>query len=197
MASKKQNNVNSAENQNTIEYKIEKASEILERNIGFITSCDNKTSIVLTIVGVLFTIILTTDGIDTIYNIICSSISAITFFNLLYLFCFFVSLLILFLGICNLINILIARTYLNPTGIHSSKSISFFSGINKYKDYKTYKKKFYSMSKQELLDDLVSEIYINADIATKKYNHYNRGLKLTIIGFLLFTVFLLIGLYLY
>ena len=53
------------------------------------------------------------------------------------------------------------------------------------------------MSEQELLDELISQIYINSDIASKKYNKYNKGVKWTIIGFGLFVVILLIGIYLY
>ena len=55
-----------------IEYKIEKATETLERNIGFISNCDNKTSIVLTALGVLLTIILTNDGLNAIFSIVRS-----------------------------------------------------------------------------------------------------------------------------
>lgn len=47
-----------------LEYKIEIATQILDRNIGFVTNCDNKTSIVLATFGVLLAIILTNEGVN-------------------------------------------------------------------------------------------------------------------------------------
>lgn len=69
-------------------------------------------------------------------------------------------------------------------------------GIKKHGDQETYKRQFKMMSKQELLDDLIEEIYINAEIATAKYAKYNKGLQITIIGFIAFVVLLVIGIYL-
>ena len=53
-----------------IKYKIEIATQTLERNISFVVNCDNKTSIVLAIVGALLTIILTNEGLNEIFCII-------------------------------------------------------------------------------------------------------------------------------
>lgn len=53
------------------------------------------------------------------------------------------------------------------------------------------------MSKEDLLNDLIKEIYINADIASIKYATYNLGLKRTSIGFIVFVVLLLVGIYIY
>lgn len=180
-----------------IEYKIEKATETLERNIGFISNCDNKTSIVLTALGVLLTIILTNDGLNAIFSIVRSCINEKTFCSILYLICFAITLVILFVGIYNLGSVLIARTSINVKRDNSSHSRIFFSGIIKSGAFETYKEKFYAMNRQELLDELIAEIYINSDIATKKYNKYNAGLRLSAIGFLSFVLTLLIGIYIY
>lgn len=51
-----------------IEYKIEIATQTLDRNIGFVTNCDNKTSIVLATFGVLLAIILTNEGLNEIFK---------------------------------------------------------------------------------------------------------------------------------
>lgn len=184
-------------NDEEIEYKIEKATQTLDRNIGFINNCDSKTSIVLTALGVLLTIILTNDGLNAIFNIVRSCINEITFCNVLYLICFAITLVILFFGMYNLGSVLIARTSTNMKGDNLLNSRIFFSGIIKNGDFEMYKERFYAMNRQELLDELIAEIYINADIATKKYNKYNAGLRLSIIGFLLFILILLIGIYIY
>ena len=57
-----------------LNYKIEIATQILDRNIGFITNCDNKSSIVLASFGVLLAIILTNEGLNEIFNIVNANI---------------------------------------------------------------------------------------------------------------------------
>lgn len=185
------------DNSDEIRYKIEKATETLERNIGFITNCDTKTSIVLTAIGVLLTIILTNDGLEKIFSIVKACITEKTLYSITYLICFGVTVLILFLGLYNLLSVLIARTDIKSKGINSSKSNIFFVGISENKNLQTYKDKFCSMNQHELLEEIIAEIYVNAYIATIKYKKYNIGLKLTIIGFILFVIVLLVGIYAY
>ena len=63
-------------NKEEIEYKIEIATQTLDRNIGFVTNCDNKTSIILALVGVLITVILTNEGLNEILYIVKNSIES-------------------------------------------------------------------------------------------------------------------------
>lgn len=185
------------DNNDEVKYKIEKATETLERNIGFITNCDTKTSIVLTATGVLLTIILTNDGLKKIFCIVKTCLDEKSLYSITYLICFGITVLILFLGLYNLVSVLIARTDIKSKGIDSSKSNIFFVGISENKNLQRYKDKFYSMNQHELLDEIIAEIYVNAYIATIKYKKYNIGLKLTIIGFILFVIVLLVGIYAY
>lgn len=185
------------DNNDEVKYKIEKATETLERNIGFITNCDTKTSIVLTAIGVLLTIILTNDGLGKIFSIVKTCLNEKSIYSIMYLICFGITVLILFLGLYNLLSVLIARTDIKSKGINSSKSNIFFVGISKNKNFETYKDRFYSMNQHEFLDEIIAEIYANAYIATIKYKKYNIGLKLTIIGFILFVIVLLVGIYAY
>ena len=62
-----------------LEYKIEIATQTLDRNIGFVINCDNKTSIVLATFGVLLAIILTNEGLNEIFNIVKACIAIKTF----------------------------------------------------------------------------------------------------------------------
>lgn len=180
-----------------LDFKIEIATQTLERNISFIASCDNKTSIVLTSIGVLLTIILTNDGLNEIFDIINTCLSIKTYCNLLYALSFAISIVVLGTGIMNLGRVLIAKVSEEASGIEAKNSRIFFSGIIKNGDFSTYRNLFCSMTKQELLEELIAQIYINANIATQKYKDYNLGLKRTIIGFLMFIALLLIGIYLY
>ena len=171
--------------------KINEAKATLDRNIMFVSNCDSKTSIVLSATGVLLTIILTNDGIKTIFNIIKFCISQKSFCNIMFLLFFAISIALLFIGFYNLCMVLIARTK------NTSESRIFFSGIASFNDKNTYLQKFAAMTPEEYLDELVTEIYANAKIAVIKYKKYNTGFKFTIIGFTLFTVMLLMGIYLY
>lgn len=180
-----------------LDFKIEIATQTLERNISFIASCDNKTSIVLTSIGVLLTIILTNDGLNEIFDIINTCLSIKTYCNLLYALSFAISIVVLGTGIMNLGRVLIAKVSEEASGIEAKNSRIFFSGIIKNGDFSAYRNLFCSMTKQELLEELIAQIYINANIATQKYKDYNLGLKRTIIGFLMFIALLLIGIYLY
>lgn len=180
-----------------LEYKIEIASQILDRNIGFVTNCDNKTSIVLATFGVLLAIILTNEGLNEIFNIVKACILTKTFCSIVYLLCFVSAFFVMMLGMFNLGNVLIAKTSEEAIGRKEENSCIFFAGIRKNGDYNTYHKKFYAMSKEDLLNDLNEQIYINADIASIKYATYNRGFKRTIVGFIFFVVLLLIGIYIY
>lgn len=174
-------------------YKIEIATQTLDRNIGFITNCDNKTSIVLASFGVLLTIIFTNEGLNKILNIVKTSIETKTFCSILYLVCLAGATFVLFLGMFYLGSALVAKTSEEAIGRKDDSSRIFFSGIRKNGDCKTYNQKFRAMDEENLLNDLIEQIYINADIADTKYASYNRGLKCTAIGFFFFVAFLLVG----
>lgn len=187
----------SMSNQEDLEYKIEVATQTLDRNITFVQNCDNKTSIVLAAFGVLLTIILTNEGMNKIFDIIKTCIQIKTFCNIFYLVCFAVAIFVMLWGMFNLGSVLIARTSKEAVGRTNENSRIFFAGIKKSGDYRTYHQRFCAMSKEDLLNDLIKEIYINADIASIKYATYNLGLKRTSIGFIVFVVLLLVGIYIY
>ena len=184
-------------NEENLEYKIEIATQTLDRNIGFVTNCDNKISITLAAFGVLLAIILTNEGLNKIFNIVKTCIEVKNFYSISYLVCFAFAILVMLRGMFNLWSVLAAKTSEEAIGRKDENSRIFFAGIRKSGDYKTYNQRFYAMSKKDLLDDLIEQIYINADIASIKYATYNLGLKRMSIGFILFVVLLLAGIYIY
>lgn len=180
-----------------LKYKIEIATQTLDRNIGFVTNCDNKTSIVLASFGVLLTIILSNEGLNKIFTIVKTCIETKAFCNKLYLLCLAGAAFVMVLGMFNLGRVLTAKTSEEAIGRKNEGSRIFFAGIRKNINYKIYNQKFLAMDRESLLNDLIEQIYINADIAATKYASYNRGLRRTAIGFLFFVVLLLIGIYIY
>ena len=156
--SRKKIKVKCKQSEKDLEYKIGIATQTLERNIGFVTSCDTKTSIVLAIVGVLLTIILTNEGLNEIYNIIKSCVTTKGFCNVVYLVCFIASIFIMAMGVFKLVGVLIARTTQKSIGREETASLIFFAGIKKSGDCNNYKEKFNVMSREDLLNDLIKEI---------------------------------------
>lgn len=178
---------------------IDIATQTLERNMSLISNCDTKTSIVLTTIGGLLAIILTSDGFSTIYDIVVKCINEKSFCNVLYLSFLVGTICVLSVGLWNLVSALVARVdckSVTDINLQSDSNI-FFAGICRNPDYFTYEKKFIGMNESELLKQLIKEIYINSKIASAKYHKYNIGLKLSIIGFVFFIFVLLIGIYLY
>lgn len=180
-----------------LEYKIEIATQILDRNIGFVKNCDNKTSIVLAAFGVLLAIILTKEGLNEIFNILKTCIEVKSNWHIFYLICFTCAISLFAWGMYKLVSVLVAKTSEEALGRKDESSRIFFTGIKKNGNYVAYQEKFYAMNKEDFLNDLIEQIYINANIASIKYERYNLGLKCTIIGFILFVTFLLIGIYIY
>jgi len=180
-----------------LNYKIEIATQTLDRNISFVANCDNKTSIVLASFGVLLAIILTNEGLNEILNIVKTCIATKTFCNILYLLGLAGATFVMVLGMFNLGSVLAANTSEEAIGRKDESSHIFFAGIRRNGDYKTYNQKFLAMDRESLLNDLIEQIYINADIASIKYASYNRGLRCTAIGFFFFIALLLIGIYIY
>lgn len=182
----------------TMEKKIDYATKTLERNIGFINSCDTKTSIVLAIFGVLLTIIFTSDVSTEIIHIINTAYSTKCCCGVLYLILISASIIVLLIGLKNLICVLIGR--IDVKGNNSSykyDSRIFFSGITKYEDDRKYRNNFSKMTEKEYFDEITNQIFINAKIADVKYQKYNWGLKCLVCGFLTFVVVILIGIFAY
>lgn len=180
-----------------LEFKLEIATQTLDRNINFIANCDNKTSIVLATFLGAFAIILTNEGANKILNIVKTCLETKTFCNILYLLCLISAFFVMMLGVFILGNILIAKTSEEAIGRKAENSRIFFAGIRKSGNYNTYNQRFRTMNKEDLLNDLIEQIYINADIASNKYATYNRGVRCIIIGFTLFVFFIFIGIYIY
>lgn len=168
------------------------AIDILDRTIDFIRNCENKASICLGTFGVILTILLSTEGIDNLKSIIYSAVTQLTFCNILYLLMFFVSVSITIHGLYQIIKVLgVNVNSPEEEGIEGDSKI-FFEPISRNK-YKEYKKKLFSLTEDEFLNNIVSEIYINSCICSEKYRSYKLGLKRTIVGFCAFVILWIIG----
>lgn len=188
----KNNEVNEPDKEE-LDFQILVATQTLERNIGFINNCDNKASIILSVVGVLFAILLTNDGVKNIEGIFRQILLWGNFFTYALIILFIVSVLTIIVGLILLGTVLIGRTSEKAKGMPKTSSNIFFNGINECKSSLEYQNDFKSMDRGRVLDELLSQIYINADIASQKYKRFNLGYKITIIGFSALIILLTVG----
>ncbi len=176
-----------------INEKINIATQTLDRNINFVNNCDNKSSFMLAIVGVILSIVFSDDKILTLIKGLLNELTTpkenmiINIFTIIYLFSVAIFSLMTIFGIICLISVFYAQT--NGCTI---VSLIFFGGICKQKNYS---QKYKTMKKHELLEDLIDQINTNAHIAEKKYKRYNRGFKFSLIGLFSFVFFITIGLF--
>ena len=182
-----------------IHNKIDLAQVALDRTLGLISGCDNKTSIILAIVGVISTILFTEKGLGDLHNIlvkldICGSVGAVMYL------CLFVALVgIICIGLFHLILVLCAKVEISDIqreGVVEDSKF-FFGSISSNKDFYQYKEKFSEMTKEQVLEDLLSQNYINSIIASEKYKNYNFGLKWTTGGIFGLIILLIIGMHVF
>ncbi|MFW6016467.1 MAG: Pycsar system effector family protein [bacterium] len=174
----------------------EDALNILDRIIGFINNCDNKTSIILGIVGVMLSIIFTSNSVNELQSIIRIAIRSSNYIYLILLVLFIICLVC---GIFYLVFSLFARTNcssLNQKCLDLNSKL-FFHHISNNNSFKEYKEKVLKCSKDEFINEIISQIYINSKICSKKYNYYNRGLILISVSFIGFALVWLIGTIIY
>jgi uncharacterized BrkB/YihY/UPF0761 family membrane protein len=172
---------------------VDEAFNVLDRVIGFINNCDNKASIVLGSTVAILAIIFSSEGIRKIVDIISAILFSQTgkpsIGEAVYLVLLIVSLALLLIGLVYLVLTIIARIKT------SGSSAIYFGHITQLKDATAYKERVLSSTKEELLEDILNQIYINSSICSCKYKHYNRGLKYTVIGFTTLIAILAIGVF--
>lgn len=166
----------------------------LDRQLDWIKSCDTKASIILGAVGVLIAVFTSEHSIKMINTIISSSINNISFSNLFYLLLTGISWLVFAYGIYNLIRVLVPRLKNSVTAYQGTnqKSLYYFETISN-RTFLEYKETKLNRLHEEDVGDILSQIYINAKISTKKYNFYNKGILYVFTGVIGTLILYIIG----
>lgn len=178
---------------------IEKSKISLERVNDWINSFDTKAETGLALVGVLLTLIFTNGGLSAMYELFKKVFPPKSFCTILYITFFVIAAGILLYGLAHLIFVLVAKidmSTFSEVGLETN-SVLFFGSISKRPLYKDFYHDMTTQSKEDYLNDLISQIYINSKIAADKYLKYNRGIKWTFIGFIAFILIFVMGIYLY
>ncbi len=167
-------------------YSIDYLQTTLDRIIGFVNSCDVKASIVLGIFGIVVGGLLSDSVLVILLSNLNLAIGSDGFFAPIYLVFFILSSLSILTGLFFLISAISAKTKLSK-----KDSKIYFVDIAENASEKEYKEKLVPLSETDVTDDLISQIYINSKICTRKYKRYNLGLITLAIGVV---VFLLVNL---
>lgn len=171
----------------------ERLTQNLDRVNMWIGNCDQKASFLLTMVGVVATIICTSDLAKVVKDVLVVPFVAywkehVGVFNLLNLFIalfLVVGLGFLFAAIIYALLSLMAKTDYNQftqEGV-SAQSRLHYGCISKmtYEEYKQEEGYDYE-------DDLKSQIYVNSKICDAKFNWYKISLSLTFVAFPLLAI---------
>lgn len=159
-----------------------KLKDCLDMNNMWIANCDQKASILLAVMGVVFTIVMTSDAIKTIrYYIILPFLDYYNgnepmCFSFSRFACFFFMLTTSGVAVLALWNLLysikpnldyVSMLKGNPS--MAKKSYLFYGSVANmsYEEFKS--------AQFDYLNDLRSQVYINAKIASMKFKNYLEG----------------------
>ena len=160
----------------------EELEKDLSRIIGFVTSCDSKSSIVMSGVLAMVALIAGLNGPSLADHFKNNLDSAGVILSLMLLI---VSVALIIIGLSFIISSLYARGKPDNQAYHDS--LIYYGSISSL-EYDDYKESVLSRTNEDYLEDLASQVHINSVICSKKYNLYNKGLLLSITGVILLLV---------
>jgi len=160
---------------------------IFNHNLELIKLADTKANIVIGINSILIPLVFSLAGFNFI-NLIEKNF-------LVHAFILNTSsiLSLVFLGISFIFSIFVIKARL----LEKLENKIFFKNIIKYK-FSEYHRDIISMKNEEIIEDLLKEIYLLAKINEKKYERYKHSLTSLIIGILILIIgYIFVGLFNY
>lgn len=184
-------------------FEREDAYRVLETTNMWINNFDTKASIILGSIGIIFTIVLSSDFTETIKNITVKWFEKINigsiFFSLSIILCVIGILFLIFTIMPRVINSTNAKKLVRKKSSNQKnffKSMMFYGNIAlmKYDEYKNFVVSR-SKSYDEIMDDLVFQIYNASCICYDKFRKLKFGSLMFIVGFSIYSIQLIIGYY--
>lgn len=174
------------------EYEFEKR----RNDINFwIDNIDSKVSIALGFTGVVLGFILSSSLIQKYISILINPDLSLTFFQVLNIIIYFISLIFLVIALVMFYQSLKAHTSSKNFKGSTDNSLIFWGNIAEYDTFDNYKENMNNIDYSNKDNDFLSQIYINSVIVKKKSDNYNRGLSTLIIGSLAYVLFVVIGMF--
>lgn len=175
-------------------YTKEDAYKTLETINMWINSCDTKTSIIMGFYEVALTIFLSSDCLSYVVNILNKIYELNNNIHIIYIFFIILSALIFIYGNLQLLLVLVPRIILGTKSKKRYNSLMFYGSISKIDSYEEYAKKVKNISDEnQILNDLLFQIYSASKICSKKFYHQKLGLFFTVLGIGLFIILIIIG----
>lgn len=179
-------------NKKNIKEDLYKNFEIINE---WINNSDNKTSIVLGIVGIILTIIFSNgEIINNLLKIVNKLILDINFDDILYIIIFILLTCFCVYGLYCLIKVLIPTLKIK---FKNTKSFMYFGSVCKYSNFKEYKDDLLNANEDDILDDLLNQIYLNSIICNQKFINFAKGIKIFLIGLIGTIIMYIIGILIY
>lgn len=176
----------------------------------WINNCDSKASIILGSIGVIFSIILSSDFTKAIKRIIENAFINIDFYKIVYIIILILAISICVIGLFYLVSCIVPTIILNKSNskkikkrknskspaINSPKSLMFY-GIIATEEYEEYLKLVISNCDNfdTVMSDLTFQIHSASVICNSKFKKLQKGITLFSIGFLICCILMIIGQY--
>ena len=172
----------------------ERLNKNFENINTWINNCDNKASVMLGFIWIIAKIVLTNNDFITLFiKLIISACKNINFSDFLYLIFLFGTLLMIIYGIYKIFKV-ICPTLKNTSS--EGKSLIYYDSISQM-DFLLYNEQISKSSNEDYIEDLLSQIYINSKICSKKFKNFKFGFSYTMLGLILFSILFVIGLLIY
>jgi hypothetical protein len=173
----------------------EDAYKNLEMINSWFNNSDAKASIALCLIGVVLTIIFSnSDFLGIFFKLHKNLIAEMCFINLIYILLIIISMIIFTLGVYFLLKVLIPSLNINTS---VKKSFLYFGQVAKYSSFSKYKKDVIDATSDDVLNDVLNQVYINSIICNAKFENFIKGLKFSIIGFVFLLILLIMGIKIY
>jgi hypothetical protein len=172
----------------------------LDRVNFWVTNCDSKVSYLLTLQGIILTIIFTSSYAERLivtfsYSLTFNNFSWMSFFRFIEGVSLYAFIVLILLSLYNAYSTLRAR--LDPKIFQESglvtNSVLFFETIanRKFADFQTDQQATTNINANTLDNDIDSQVFINSKICQLKFKHYNLTLnfcKLAVIAGLIYLI---------
>lgn len=160
---------------------------ILAQINQWINNCDTKASILLALIGIVIGVLFSNNYsyrlISIYYLNPLPDYSGLVFYSIFLI----ISFILILHGVIRLILCILPQFSFNES---NKDSLIYYASISKNsidEYFKKIKSQEYSLS-----DDLISQIHINANICTEKFENYKLGLISTIFGFIFLVILILV-----
>lgn len=155
----------------------------LDRVNSWINNCDQKASILLAVEGVVLTVLCTSDYISWIHQKLISPIynyyetgkGEFSLINAIQLCLLAVMLVMIILSIFYSLQVIkgTINARFKQSGL-TEKSLLHFASISN-KSFSDFKRETINQSDESVINDLLSQIYINSSICTAKFKHHKKS----------------------